>query len=112
MRVGFFTDIVLPALMLCWAALLGYGAIAGASGYRALAALDAERAEQEAALEVLREHRLALEKRADLLSSKSLDGDIVDERVRQILGYSEDGDVIVSRAELDRLLEHQAKNAK
>lgn len=112
MRVGFLVDIVLPALMLCWAALLLYSAVAGDTGYRALSALNASIDARAAEVDALRARREALEKRADLLSSKSLDADLVDERVRVVLGFSREGDVVVSRSDLDRLLEADDANSQ
>lgn len=55
-------------------------------------------------VDLLRARREALEKRADLLNSKSLDPDLVDERIRSILGYSREGDIVITRQELDRAL--------
>jgi cell division protein FtsB len=60
-------------------------------------------------LDELQARRAELEKRADLLNSKSLDPDLLDERIRSILGYSREGDVVISRRELDRLLENPKK---
>ena len=61
-------------------------------------------APSEAELNELHARRLELEKRADLLNSSSLDPDLLDERIRAVLGYSREGDVVISRRELDRLL--------
>lgn len=104
-RLRFFTDIVLPALVLCWAAIFIYSAAAGQSGFGALAALKRELAEKSETVDTLRARRIALEKHADQLSSKSLDPDLADERIRAILGYAREGDVIVSREALDRALQ-------
>jgi len=81
-----------------------YSAVVSDTGYRALAALKREQAEKTATLELLEARRVELEKRADLLNSKSLDPDLLEERIRAVLGYSREGDIVISRRELDRLL--------
>lgn len=97
-------DVVIPAILLSWVALLVYTAVASDSGYRVLAKLENELAEKSEEIDGLRERRLALEKRADQLNPKSLDPDLIDERIRSILGYSREGDVVIPRSQLDRLL--------
>ena len=104
LRIRFLLDIAFPALVMCLTGILLYGAAASDTGYRALSELQDEAATKDAELEALRTRRLELEKRADLLSSRSLDPDILDERIRSVLGYSREGDVVISRRELDRLL--------
>ncbi len=105
LRTRFLFDAVIPALVMCWAAVLFYSAIASDTGYYALAKLEAEAEEKAAEVEALRERRRALEKRADLLNSRSLDPDLADERIRTILGYTRPGDIVLPRRELDRILE-------
>lgn len=104
LRSRFIFEVAAPSLLLCWAAILIYSAVAGEAGYRALAALEAELEDKGAEVDALHARRLALEKRADQLSSKSLDPDLVDERIRAILGYSRAGDVVISRGEIDQAL--------
>lgn len=106
----FFSDIVAPVLLACWVAYLGYGAIAGAAGYRVLSDLEAEAAEKRARLEQIREQRRALERHADLLNPRSLDPDMLDERARAILGYVKPGDIVVPRSEVERLLAESRRN--
>lgn len=105
LRIRFLLDIAFPALVMCLTAILVYGAVVSDTGYRALGELREDSQEKAASLEELRARRLALEKRADLLNSKSLDPDLLDERIRAVLGYSREGDVVIPRSELDRLLE-------
>ena len=109
LRTRFLLDIAFPALVMCLTAILVYSAVVSDTGYRALASLRKDAAEKAQALDELHARRLELEKRADLLNSKSLDPDLLDERIRSILGYSREGDVVISRRELDRLLEKSAK---
>ncbi len=103
-RVQFLFDIVAPALILCWAAIFIYNAAAGDSGFGALAVLDREVAAKTDEVDALRARRVALENKADRLSSKSLDPDLAEERIRRILGYARDGDVIVTAPELEEAL--------
>ena len=103
-RVRFLIDIVAPALILCWAAIFIYNAAAGDSGFGALSALNREVATKTADVDALRARRIALETKADSLSSKSLDPDLAEERIRKILGYAREGDVIVTAAELEEAL--------
>ena len=82
----FFANVIAPLLLASWVAYLGYGAMAGASGYRVLAELEDEAAALQAEVDALGERRALLEKRAGLLHPKSLDADMLDERVRAVLG--------------------------
>ena len=104
LRTRFIFEIVAPSLILCWAATLIYTAAFGETGYGALKALNGDLEQKQAAFDALQMRRMALEKRANQLNSKSLDPDLVDERIRSVLGYSRDGDVVVSRAEIARAL--------
>ena len=104
LRSKFIFDVLAPSFLLFWAAILVYSAVFSDTGYRRLAALESEAEALDEDVELLRARRETLEKRADLLNSKSLDPDLADERIRSILGYSRDGDVVVSRKELDRAL--------
>lgn len=108
--IRFLAEIVFPALVLCWAAVLIYSAVAGDSGYRALASLEAELEETASEVDALKARREMLAQRADLLNSKSLDPDLVDERIRAVLGYSREGDVVIPRSELDALVRAESSN--
>ncbi|MEX6634335.1 FtsB family cell division protein [Hyphococcus lacteus] len=104
LRSRFLLEIAFPALVMCLTSVLLYSAVVSDTGYRALADARKEAETKSAELEALIARRQALEKNADLLNSKSLDPDILDERIRAILGYSRKGDVVVPRRELDRIL--------
>lgn len=104
LSIRFLLDVVAPSVLLCWAAILISNAAVGESGFRALSLLDTEADELSAEVDTLRTRRLALEKRANQLNSKSLDPDLVDERIRAILGYSQEGDIVVTREQLERAL--------
>ena len=111
LRSKFIFDVLAPSCILFWAAILVYSAVFSNTGYRSLASLEVEAAELSDEVDLLRERREALEKRADLLNSKSLDPDLIDERIRSILGYSREGDVVITGRELDRALGLKAKKA-
>jgi cell division protein FtsB len=96
--------VALPALFACWIVSLAYGAVAGAASYRTLRTLNAEIATREDELAALSARREALQKRSQLLSPRSMDPDMIDERVRAVLGYAREGDIVLPRSEIDRLL--------
>lgn len=100
---GIARDVVVPALFACWIAWLAYGAFAGAAGFRVLTDLQKRLIEQRSEVAELQARRAALAKRADLLNPKSLDPDMIDERIRAVLGYARDGDIVVPRSEIERL---------
>ncbi|MEO1242117.1 MAG: septum formation initiator family protein [Pseudomonadota bacterium] len=104
LRSKFIFDVLAPSCILFWAAILVYSAVFSDTGYRSLSTLQVEAETIGREVDLLRARREALEKRADLLNSKSLDPDLVDERIRSILGYSREGDIVISRRELDRAL--------
>jgi cell division protein FtsB len=108
-RLGtYIGDVFAPALVAGWIAWLGWSAVAGAAGLQALSRLNAEIEVEKAGLAEILARRERLELRADLLSPKSLDPDIVDERIRSVLGYAREGDIVIPRAEIDRLLSKKA----
>ena len=109
LRIRFLLDIAFPALVMCLTGILLYGAVASDTGYRALGELRKEAETRTADLDALQARRMELEKRADLLNSRSLDPDILDERIRAVLGYSREGDVVIPRRELDRLLSEEKR---
>ncbi len=109
LRIRFLLDIAFPALVMCLTGILVWGATASDTGYRALGQLQDEAETKTAELDALKARRQELEKRADLLNPKSLDPDILDERIRTVLGYSREGDVVIPRRELDRLLNEEKR---
>lgn len=109
--VKLFYDVVLPALAVCWAVFIAYDAVAGPTGFRALRAARAEVAVKRAEVEALNERREALERTASQLHRRSLDPDMLDEKIRSVLGYAAQGDIVIPRDELDRMLERARKAA-
>ncbi len=106
MRISWrlFTDVIAPAFFACWIAYFSYAAIAGATGYRALGSLRAEAAARAAEVETLTLQRRRLERVAGQLNPKSLDPDLVDEKIRAVLGYVGAGDVVIPRDQLEEIL--------
>ncbi len=98
-------DIVAPALFTCWIAYFAYDAMVGATGYRVLRSLKAEAAARTVEVDALSEERRRLERLAQQLNPRSLDPDIVDEKVRSVLGYVEKDDVVIPRDQLEEVLE-------
>ncbi|MFZ5618351.1 MAG: FtsB family cell division protein [Pseudomonadota bacterium] len=97
-------DVIAPALFTCWIAYFAYDAMVGATGYRVLSALEAEEAAKAAEVAALTAERRRLEQIAAQLNPKSLDPDMVDEKIRSVLGYVAPGDVVVPRDQLEEIL--------
>lgn len=103
---------VLPAFFVLGA---GYNALMmlnSEDGRRMKTLLDAEITEREATLASLTEEEAQLSDRADRLLSKSLDADLLEERVRAVLGLVERTEYMVRLDEIDavlRLAEEQAE---
>lgn len=106
MRLSFrlVFEIVAPAFLACGIAYYGYDAVAGASGYRVLRSLRIEAAERSEEIDKLAAERRRLQKSAEQLSPHSLDPDIVDEKIRSVLGYVAGDDIVVPRDQLEELL--------
>ena len=104
----FVRDVAAPALFACWIVYLGYGAVAGAASYRTLKELKADIAVRRIELDEISIRRAALKKHAELLNARSLDADMIDERARAVLGYAREGDIVLPRSEVERLLAPQS----
>jgi len=100
MRFSLILEILLPVLIVLFAVMMIHGAAVSETGYGALKRLEEERTIAQAILDDLQAERQWMENRANLITSKSLDPDMVDERVRDVLGYAENGDIVVSRKNL------------
>ena len=97
-------DVIAPAFFTCWIGYFAYGAVVGATGFRVLASLRAEEAAKAAEVADLTTERRRLEQVATQLNPRSLDADMVDEKIRVVLGYVEEGDVVIPRDQLEELL--------
>jgi cell division protein FtsB len=110
--IRFFLRTAVPALCVmmilyfAYAATLGpYGLREAASAARVRDALASEVAEIEA-----RRERLRLI--ADQLNPKGIDPDLLDEKIRSVLGYVAEGDVVVPREELEKVLKEIRSRAE
>lgn len=106
-----FKSFVGPLLVAAYIVYLSYGAVAGAAGLSALKRLKVEEASLQAEVEAIKKSRQAMQKRADLLNPHSLDPELLEERIRAVLGYAREGDIVIPRAELDHILRGAAANA-
>ena len=107
MITRFFSEVAAPAAIACWTAYFIFAALFGASSFRVLSGLEREARVMHAEVEELKQRRETLERRADMLSPASLDADLVDERVRSVLGFARSGDFVLPRRELNELLKRK-----
>ncbi len=94
----------MPAACVFWISIEAYSALLGPSGYSAMKALSRKAAEDQRTLDELIAMRDDLEARARQLNPKSLDPDLVDERIRAVLGYAQEGERIIPRREFEALV--------
>jgi cell division protein FtsB len=97
-------DIFAPALFICWIAYFAYEAVVGATGVRVLRSLSAEAALKSAEVAALAAERRRLELTAAQLNPASLDPDIVDEKIRSVLGFAAKEDLVIPRDQLEEAL--------
>ncbi|MEK7265788.1 MAG: septum formation initiator family protein [Pseudomonadota bacterium] len=103
-----FVDVVAPAFLTCWTFYFAYDAIIGATGFRALTALRAEAEVKSAEVADLTVERRRLEIVAEQLNPRSLNADMAEEKIRTVLGYVEEGDLVIPRDELEQILKSAA----
>lgn len=103
MRFGLLLEITLPVVIVLFVAITMHGMVVSETGYGALAQLNERRVQVEQDVAGLRARRIWMENRAALMNSADLDPDMVDERIRDVLGYAAPGDIVISRKDL-----HQA----
>lgn len=101
----FWLRTAIPALCAFMIASLAVSAVVGPNGLRADAALQRERDSLRREVAELEAHRAELRLVADQLNSGSLDPDMIDEKIRAVLGYAAPGDYVVPKAEFERMLE-------
>lgn len=102
-------DVVLPALAVCWAIVFAIEAAVGPMGLGVLRSVRAELSVKRAEVAALTARREALQRTANQLNRRSLDPDLLDEKLRSVLGYAAEGDIVIPRDELDRMLERARK---
>ncbi|HXV73931.1 MAG TPA: septum formation initiator family protein [Sphingomonadales bacterium] len=84
-----------PAFLMMALAYFAYHAIEGNRGLLALRALNADLALLEGKAAAVKAERQALEAKVTNLRRDNLDLDLLDERARDVLGYSEPGEVVI-----------------
>lgn len=97
-------EVIAPAFSICWIGYFTYGAVVGATGVRALKALEAEVQAKSSEVAELAAERRRLQIVAYQLNSNSLDRDMAEEKIRTVLGYAEEGDLVISRDQLEEIL--------
>jgi cell division protein FtsB len=90
-----FSSIVLPVLGLGALAYLGYHFFEGERGLRASWSVEQRLARAEAERKALAAERQRLESRVGLLREESLDRDMLDERLRQMLNLVQANDIVI-----------------
>ena len=97
-------------MLIVWAALAGWIALEamsaawGPASYRALEARRADLAGMEEELARLKARREQLTRRANMLNDRHIDAELLDERIRVVLGYAVDGEWVANRDEIERRL--------
>jgi|HigsolmetaAR204D_1030405.scaffolds.fasta_scaffold02486_6 cell division protein FtsB len=94
----YLRPVLAPALGIFMVGYFAYHAVQGEHGLIAYGRLQGEIAEAEATLSELRSQRAYLEHRADLLSPRHLDRDMLEERLRFVLNYAHPDEVILYTA--------------
>lgn len=113
----FLFDVMVPAGLIFWIILESYRGLFGQASVRVAKALEIERTALATEVAAIEEHRDRLTNRADMLNPKALDPDLLDERIRAVLGYVHEDDVVMPRDQFDRAvgqsrrdIEARAKN--
>jgi cell division protein FtsB len=90
-----FAQIVLPVMGLGALAYLGYHLFEGDRGLKASWSVEQRLAKAEAERKALTAERRTIESRVGLLREGSLDRDMLDERLRQMLNLVQANDVVI-----------------
>ncbi|TDQ81428.1 cell division protein FtsB [Dongia mobilis] len=88
-------QVALPLLGACLTAYFVYHAVHGDRGIYAWLRINQELKAANAEAQALKDERLALERRITLLSSTSLDLDMLEERARVMLNFAHPDDLII-----------------
>ena len=88
-------DVIGPVLGFCVVGYFAYHSVEGDRGLTAYVRLTEQLREARVQLGDVQDEREALERRVRLLRPDSLDPDLLDERVRQILNYSRPDEVVI-----------------
>ena len=87
--------LVMPFCMALLGSYLTYHALQGERGYFAWGELSKQRAEKERELQAIQSANAELLERIALLSGPTPDPDYLDERVREVLGFSAAGETVI-----------------
>ena len=72
----------------------GYHLVSGNNSLMAMMQLQTKLEESKSRLDIVKMERLNLQHRVKMISSESLDLDLLDEQARKLLGHSKDGEII------------------
>lgn len=86
---------VMPIVTVTLLGYFGYHATEGAHGFKAWVQLNAEKASLTEKAAALHTQRQELENKVALLKPDNLDPDLLSERVREVLGFSHENEVII-----------------
>jgi cell division protein FtsB len=100
-------NVVVQLIGACTVAYFAYHAIEGDRGLVAMTHVQSEIAQAEARLNAVTAEHDKMEQRAGLLRPNHLDPDMLDERARAMLDWSNPNDVIILRKNTDK-----SENAK
>lgn len=89
----------MPVLTVTFLGYFAYHAIEGDHGFKAWVRLTGERAELLEKAEQAHARRAALENKVALLKPDNLDPDLLSERVREVLGFAHQNEVVIYDAE-------------
>jgi cell division protein FtsB len=89
----------LPILLLCLAGYFIYHAIEGDRGFLAYKRLAEEIGRVQTGTDAVRGERRRLEHRVALFGRNQIDGDILEERARDVLGLAHPDDVVLYEGE-------------
>ncbi len=104
MRMRFLLGMTIPFLIIMFLLNTLHGLVLSDTGYRALSGLEQTHQSKVAQLNILSEKRQWMEERAALLQSENIDPDMIDERVRDVLGYAGPHDIVISRKDLRQMV--------
>jgi cell division protein FtsB len=94
-KKSYIRPLVVPVIALGFSAYFAWHAWHGAFGIEARRQLDQQTMKVQAEVDGLKRERLELEKRVTLLRPSGLESDMLDERVREILGFANHDEVVM-----------------
>ncbi|MDA5193799.1 FtsB family cell division protein [Govanella unica] len=86
---------VMPVLTVTFLGYFAYHAIEGAHGFKAWVRLSGEKTELQTKAVEAHARRAALENKVALLKPDNLDPDLLSERVRDVLGFAHQSEVVI-----------------